>query len=150
MSAPATPDPHGHLHPERPAHVREHAEEDHHAAHSLGDAAGAPHATLKGYVTGFVLSVILTAIPFWLVMAKVIASPGVTTLVILAFAAVQIVVHMIYFLHMSPKSEAGWTMLALIFTLVLVVITLSGSLWIMFHLNDNMMPVTEQQMRTRP
>ena len=43
----------------------------------------------------------------------------------LAFAAVQIVVHMIYFLHMDAKSEGGWNLMALIFTIVLVVITLT-------------------------
>jgi cytochrome o ubiquinol oxidase operon protein cyoD len=53
---------------------------------------------------------------------------------------VQIVVHMIYFLHMSPKSESGWTLMALVFTLIIVVIALSGSLWVMYHLNVNMMP----------
>ena len=58
----------------------------------------------------------------------------------IVFAAVQVVVHMIYFLHMNPKSEGGWNMLALIFTLVLVVIVLAGSLWVMHHLNTNMMP----------
>jgi cytochrome o ubiquinol oxidase operon protein cyoD len=109
-----------------------------------------PHATLKGYVIGFVLSVILTAIPFWLVMAKVFDKSSTTALVILAFAAVQIVVHMIYFLHMNTKAEGGWSMLALIFTIVLVVITLSGSLWVMFHLKHNMMPMSPQQMRTVP
>ncbi len=41
---------------------------------------------------------------------------------------------------MNTKSEGGWTMMALIFTVVLVVITLSGSLWVMYHLNTNMMP----------
>jgi cytochrome o ubiquinol oxidase subunit IV len=41
---------------------------------------------------------------------------------------------------MSARSEHGWTMMALIFTLVIVVITLSGSLWVMYHLNVNMMP----------
>ena len=55
------------------------------------------HGSLKSYMTGFVLSVILTAIPFWLVMANVIESAGLTALIILAFAAVQIFVHMIYF-----------------------------------------------------
>ena len=50
-------------------------------------------------------------------------------------ASVQIVVHMIYFLHMNTKSEGGWTFLALIFTLTLVVITLTGSLWVMYHLD---------------
>jgi cytochrome o ubiquinol oxidase operon protein cyoD len=69
-------------------------------------------------------------------------------MVILGFAAVQIVVHMVYFLHMNAKSEGGWTMLALIFTLVLVVITLSGSLWVMYHLNHNMMPAHD--MRNMP
>jgi heme/copper-type cytochrome/quinol oxidase subunit 4 len=44
------------------------------------------HSTFKGYMIGFVLSVILTAIPFWLVMAKVFDKPNTTALVILAFA----------------------------------------------------------------
>jgi len=102
----------------------------------------AAHGSLKGYVTGFVLSVVLTAIPFWLVMGKVFDRPGATAAVLLGFAAVQIVVHMVYFLHMNAKSEGGWTLLALIFTLVLVVIALSGSLWVMYHLNENMMPAS--------
>lgn len=105
----------------------------HHEAHHA-------HGTFKGYMTGFILSVILTAIPFWLVMDGVFDSSATTALVILGFAAVQIVVHMVYFLHMNTRSEGGWTMLALIFTVMLVVITLSGSLWVMYHLNHNMMP----------
>ncbi len=98
------------------------------------------HGSLKSYAIGFVLSVILTAIPFWLVMGKVFDKSSTTAMVILGFAAVQIVVHMIYFLHMNTKSEGGWNMLALIFTVVLVVIVLSGSIWVMYHLNHNMMP----------
>ena len=108
--------------------------------HDHDDHVEAAHGTMRDYVTGFVLSVILTAIPFWLVMNGVIASSNMTAIVILGFAAVQIVVHMVYFLHLNAKSEGGWNMLALIFTLVMVVITLTGSLWVMFHLNYNMMP----------
>jgi cytochrome o ubiquinol oxidase operon protein cyoD len=111
---------------------------------------GAPHATLRGYLVGFVLSVLLTAIPFWLVMHRGAIPPGSLALVILAFAAVQIVVHMVYFLHMDAKSQGGWNLLSLLFTLILVVITLSGSLWVMFHLNRNMMPVPVEQMRNMP
>lgn len=111
-----------------------HGHDDHH------DDGPASHSTFKGYMTGFVLAVILTAIPFWLVMAKVFDKPNTTALVILAFAVVQIVVHMVYFLHMDAKSEGGWNMLALIFTIVVVVITLAGSLWVMYHMNTNMMP----------
>jgi cytochrome o ubiquinol oxidase subunit IV len=107
-----------------------------HAAHD----SQAPHGTLKGYLTGFGLSVVLTAIPFALVMTGAIGSREATALAISAFAFTQIVVHMVCFLHMSPKSEGGWTMMALLFTVVLVVIALAGSLWVMYHLNVNMMP----------
>src|SRR5690606_25376494 len=69
---------------------------------------GGMHFSLRGYATGFLLSVVLTAIPFWLVMRGVLPDPTVTAVAILAFAAVQIVVHMVFFLHMSPKSEGGW------------------------------------------
>jgi cytochrome o ubiquinol oxidase operon protein cyoD len=118
---------------------------DTHAAHADDHHHGDSHAhsTFSGYMLGFVLSVALTAIPFWLVMSGALPSKQITALVIMAFAGVQIVVHMIFFLHMSPKSENGWTMMALIFTIVMVVIALSGSLWVMNHLNSNMMPMHE-------
>lgn len=118
--------------------------------HDDRHATQASHATLKGYVTGFVLSVILTVIPFWIVMGKVFERPNTTALVILAIGAVQILVHMVYFLHMNTKSEGGWSLLALVFTLMLVVITLSGSVWVLYHLNHNMMPVSVQSMQNMP
>ena len=131
------------------SHHHDHAHDAHH--HENGhDEGGHAHATLRGYATGFVLSVVLTAIPFWLIMNKVIAHPGMAAAVILAFAAVQIVVHMVYFLHMNTKSEGGWNMLALIFTLVLVVIALAGSMWVMHHMNSNMMPAAAHDMRNMP
>ena len=112
-----------------------------HADHGHGsEHAGGVHARLGEYLIGFGLSVVLTAIPFWLVMSGVLGSNQATALTVMAFAVVQIVVHMIFFLHMSPRSEGGWTMMALIFTLVMVLITLAGSLWVMYHLNTNMMP----------
>ncbi|APG88187.1 cytochrome o ubiquinol oxidase protein CyoD (plasmid) [Sinorhizobium americanum CCGM7] len=128
-----------------PSH--EDAFEAHHG-HSHGHDAG--HGTLKSYITGFVLSVILTAIPFWLVMVDVLDSPVLTAVIIMALGAVQIVVHMIFFLHMNTRSEGGWTMMALIFTIVLVAITLSGSLWVMHHLDVNMMPMSPEMMRNMP
>ena len=95
---------------------------------------------MRGYLTGFVLSVVLTAVPFWLVMGEPLASKQATAFIIMAFAAAQMIVHIIYFLHMSSKSEEGWTLVSLLFTLILVVITLAGSLWVMYHLDSNMMP----------
>jgi len=112
----------------------------HHDAHGHGHDDGAPHGSLKDYAIGFVLSVILTAIPFFLVMNKVFDKSSTTAAVILGFAAVQVVVHMIYFLHMNGKVEGGWSILATLFTLVLLLIVLSGSIWVMYHMNVNMMP----------
>jgi cytochrome o ubiquinol oxidase operon protein cyoD len=112
--------------------------------------AGASHSTLKGYLIGFGLSVVLTAIPFWLVMGHVLPTPLMTATAVMGLAAIQVVVHMIYFLHMNTRSEGGWTILALIFTLVLVVIMLSGSLWVMYHMNTNMMPMTMHDASNLP
>ncbi len=108
--------------------------------HDGHHSASEPHSTFSGYMTGFVLSIILTAIPFWLVMAKVISDRPTAVLVLGGFAVVQIVVHMVYFLHMNGKVEGGWTLLSTIFTVVFVAIAIAGTLWVMFHMNSNMMP----------
>lgn len=111
-----------------------------HAADGHSDHDSGPHSTFSGYAAGFALSVILTAIPFWLVMAKVITDRPTAVLVLGGFAVVQILVHMVYFLHMNGKVEKGWTLLSTIFTLVFVAIAITGTLWVMFHMNANMMP----------
>jgi cytochrome o ubiquinol oxidase operon protein cyoD len=128
----SAPDPH--VTPTQPGH---------------GDDDGV-HVTLRGYLTGFGLSVVLTAIPFWLVMSGVIQDHLITALVIMVFAAAQIVVHMVFFLHMGPKVEGGWSMMALLFTLIILAIGLSGSIWVMYHLNANMMPMTVQDSQQLP
>lgn len=131
-------------HQEHPSHAEkyghQHGFDVHHHDHTED------HGSLKSYTIGFVLSVILTAIPFWLVMGKVIDSSSTTGLILLGLAVVQIVVHMVYFLHMNFRSEGGWTILALIFTVMVVVIMLAGSLWVMYHLNHNMMPGMHQDL----
>jgi cytochrome o ubiquinol oxidase operon protein cyoD len=91
-----------------------------------------------------VLAAILTVIPFWLVMGHVIANKQVLILVILALAVVQIFVHIVYFLHLDTRSEAGWNMMAFIFTAVLVIIVLGASIWVMYNENVNMMPMSPQ------
>jgi cytochrome o ubiquinol oxidase subunit IV len=115
-----------------------------------GDHSHDAQGTFRSYMIGFVLSVILTAIPFWLVMGNVLNDTVLTSIVIMALAAVQIVVHMIYFLHMNTKSEGGWTFLALLFTLTLVVITLVGSIWVMYHMDQNMMPMSPHEALQKP
>jgi cytochrome o ubiquinol oxidase operon protein cyoD len=121
---------------------------DPHASHGAHDDHAEPHGSMRDYAIGFILSVILTAIPFWLVMAGPL--PATTTAaLVMGFAAVQMIVHMIFFLHMNGKVEGGWTMTALLFTIIIVIIMMSGSLWVMYHLNTNMMP-SIHDMRQMP
>ncbi|MCC7254013.1 cytochrome o ubiquinol oxidase subunit IV [Hyphomicrobium sp.] len=110
------------------------------AGHDHHPAEGHAHGSLRGYLIGFALSVFLTAVPFWLVMGEVLESKQLTAFVIMAFAMVQIVVHIVFFLHMTSSAEEGWSMMALIFTLIIIVIAMAGSLWVMHHLNTNTMP----------
>lgn len=132
--------------------MSEHTLESHDNGHHEhgDDGVGDVHVTLKGYLTGFLAAAILTIIPFWLVMSGAFSKSGPADAFILLLAAIQIVVHMVYFLHLNAKSEGGWNMLALVFTVILVVITLSGSIWIMYHLNQNMMPSMMRNVQNLP
>lgn len=121
--------------------------DDHHDTSAHGTQN---HGTMGSYMIGFGLSLLLTAIPFWLVMSGALGNAQATGIVIMAFAVVQILVHMVFFLHMNTRAEGGWSMMALIFTMVLVVITLSGSMWVMYHLNHNMMPMSAHDMSQMP
>lgn len=102
------------------------------------DSAGASRGTFKSYITGFVLSLILTAIPFALVMSGGWSTSAIL-LVILCAGVVQIVVHLHYFLHLDASSAASWNVLALIFTIVIMVLFVGGTIWIMWDLHYRMM-----------
>lgn len=112
-----------------------HHDHDTHAAHN-----GAAHGTLKDYVIGFILSVILTVIPFWLVMGDVLDSKTATVGWILGLGLVQMIVHLVFFLHLKPSSEGGWTLIAMVFTIITIVIALVGSIWIINKMHNNMLP----------
>lgn len=99
---------------------------------------GASHGSVKTYMTGFILSIILTVIPFWMVMSGSASKPVILG-AILVTAVIQILVHLVCFLHMNTKSDEGWNMTAFIFTVIIIAILVVGSIWIMWNLNYNMM-----------
>jgi cytochrome o ubiquinol oxidase operon protein cyoD len=102
-----------------------------------GSAHGGTHGSRRSYVTGFLLAIALTLVPFGLVMTH--ASVG-TPLIISVFALAQIAVHVVYFLHINRSEEQRWNLMALVFTGIVVCIILGGSIWIMHNLYINMMP----------
>jgi len=102
------------------------------------DSTGASKGSLQSYLTGFVLSLILTAIPFALVLNGTLSSSAILA-GIFGAGIVQILVHLHYFLHLDTSSAAGWNMLAIIFTLLIMVLFVGGSIWIMNDLHYRMM-----------
>jgi cytochrome o ubiquinol oxidase operon protein cyoD len=93
---------------------------------------------LRSYLTGLVLALVLTAIPFALVAADLL--PRSLTLGIIAVAAViQILVHLRYFLHLDLDSTPRENLAAILFAAVLIFIMIGGSLWIMLDLQHRMM-----------
>ena len=109
---------------------------DTHAAHTDD---GTDHGTRRSYLIGFLLAAALTVVPFWLVMTATLA-PVTTAVIITLLAIIQIVVHTVFFLHVNARTEGGWTLVSLVFTAIMILIVICGSLWIMYHLHGNMMP----------
>ena len=94
--------------------------------------------SLRGYLTGFVLALVLTLIPFGLVAAD--ALPRSTALIVIAIAALlQVLVHLYFFLHLNLSTTPRENILAIAFAAVLIFIMVGGSLWIMLDLNERMM-----------
>jgi cytochrome o ubiquinol oxidase subunit IV len=95
---------------------------------------------LQSYVTGLLAALMLTIGAFWTIMSAALA-PSLAVEVIVALALTQILAHLIFFLHLNTWSDQGWNLNALLFTVLIVGIVVGGSLWIMSHLNNNMMPM---------
>jgi cytochrome o ubiquinol oxidase subunit IV len=97
----------------------------------------AEKSTVRLYLTGFTLAILLTAIPFGVVASR--ALPVAATFgVILVAAIVQILVHLRYFLHLSFSRGNEWFLLSLVFTFVIIALMVGGTIWIMWDLNAEM------------
>ncbi len=95
--------------------------------------------TLGIYLFGVVLCIILTLIPFSAVMYHY-ASRGTTIAILLVSALLQFFVQVTCFLRLNMKSlQAKYNVYAFVFAVVVLVVLIGGSMWIMWHLNYNMM-----------
>ncbi|MDF7676162.1 cytochrome o ubiquinol oxidase subunit IV [Neisseriaceae bacterium ESL0693] len=95
------------------------------------------HGSVKTYVIGFVLSVILTLIPFIMVMKG--CAPQSTLLAVIAITAViQLVVQLVCFLHLGTAPDERWNLVSFIFTAIVIILLVGLSIWIMWSLNANM------------
>ena len=104
---------------------------------AIDNEYGASHGSTESYVAGFLLSILLTLAAYALVVVRVLSEREAVAVIII-LAVLQLVVQLVFFLHLSRKSRARWNLTALMFTLLFVTILVIGSLWIMDNLNDNM------------
>jgi cytochrome o ubiquinol oxidase operon protein cyoD len=97
---------------------------------------------LLGYLTGLGLAILLTATSFFVAGTDLVWQPSIpVALVVLAIA--QMGVHLVFFLHITTGADNTNNVLALAFGVLIVVLVMSGSLWIMSNLNRNMMPMDQ-------
>jgi cytochrome o ubiquinol oxidase operon protein cyoD len=116
-------------------------------------APGQPHDSMMSetmaYVIGLALALVLTGISFWVASTSTLWGPGVAVgLVVLAIA--QMGVHLVFFLHITSGPDNTNNVLALAFGVLIVVLVMIGTIWIMTHMNANMMPdpaLTNLQMQ---
>lgn len=90
------------------------------------------HGSMKSYVIGFVLSIVLTIIPLVAVMNDMF-SKQVTTVLILVMAILQFAVQLLFFMHIRDEKKPRFNLIALIFGLVIMLTIVAGSIWIMTY-----------------
>jgi len=92
------------------------------------------------YLIGLALAAGLTAASFFFAGSGMIWAPAVpVALVVLAIA--QMGVHLVFFLHITTGADSTNNVLALAFGVLIVFLLIAGTLWVMGHLNHNMMPM---------
>jgi cytochrome o ubiquinol oxidase subunit IV len=103
------------------------------------------HGTIRNYVIGFVLSLVFTIIPYYLVTGHVLTGT-VLFGTIMAFALVQAAIQLLFFLHLGRERNPRWQSIFLLITIGGLFVVTVGTSWILFHLHANMTP-TQQEIR---
>jgi len=109
-------------------------------------APGQPHDSLMtetmSYVLGLGLALLFTGLSFWVASTSTLWGPGVAVgLIVLAIA--QMGIHLVFFLHITSGPDNANNVLALAFGVLIVFLVMVGTIWIMAHMNANMMPDME-------
>jgi len=101
-------------------------------------AQQADHGSTVSYFIGFILSLVFTIIPYHIVVNDVVS--GWTLMAVLGvFAIAQLMIQLVFFLHIGSERRPHWNLLVFLFMVLVVAIVAVGSLWIMYNLDYNMM-----------
>ena len=121
---------------------------DHNGGVTGGPLFGAERslaASVRTYCYGLGLAILLSVASFWAAHTQLIYGPSVPV-AIAVFAVAQMGVHLVFFLHITTSPDNTNNVLALAFGLLIAGLVVFGSLWIMQHLNQNLMPMPPQAL----
>ncbi len=102
---------------------------------------------LLGYLVGLGLAALITVVAFFIAGTSLVWQPSIP-IALFVLAAAQMGVHLVFFIHITTGPDNTNNVLALAFGVLIVALVMVGSLWIMAHMNYNMMP-TERMMEMR-
>lgn len=100
------------------------------------------HGSVKSYLIGFILSVIFSIIPYYLVVNQVVTG-NLLLVTILEFAVIQTIIQITFFLHIGRGPKPDWNLYFFVFTVGIILIVAGGSIFIMNQLNYNMSPASQ-------
>jgi cytochrome o ubiquinol oxidase operon protein cyoD len=95
---------------------------------------------LRGYLIGLGLATLLTCVSFFIAGTSLVWQPSIP-IALFVLAIAQMGVHLVFFLHITTGDDNVNNIMALAFGVLVVLLLIGGSLWIMDHLNHNMMPM---------
>jgi cytochrome o ubiquinol oxidase operon protein cyoD len=123
----------------------------HHNDIAPGDEKADGHEVaegLRGYLIGLGLATLITCVAFFIAQTSLVWQPSIP-IALFVLAVAQMGVHLVFFLHITSGPDNTNNVLALAFGVLIVLLVIVGSLWIMSHLNHNMMPMDKMMQMQR-
>lgn len=99
---------------------------------------GTGRKTLKSYLMGLCLSLVFTLLAFFLVAEHALSNIHLY-ISLSVLAVLQLIAQVVCFLRINSSKEGQWNLMPFLFTILIVLVLVAGSLWIMYNLNYNMM-----------
>lgn len=110
------------------------------SSHHIDQSHKGEHGTMWSYVVGFLLSLVFTAIPYYMVVNQTVSGTALLA-TILGIAVLQMLVQIVFFLHLGRGPKPLYNVAFFVSTVGIILVVVGGSMWIMSHLNYNMTPV---------
>lgn len=99
-----------------------------HSSHGHDDHES--HGSLKSYIIGFLLSIVLTIIPLVIVLNDLMNRTAAFVVILIA-AVLQLLVQLFFFMHLKETEKPRWNVMGLVLGGIILLTVVGGSIWIM-------------------